>query len=74
MIQKDKSGKVVELHRNARFLAKDRNERVFEYKYTALSDGYEKLLKNPSDGTDTWVVSSWFNERNIEVLYPGEVL
>jgi hypothetical protein len=66
---KDCTGKLIDITPGVVFLARDRNARVFEYEYSGVLSGYELLLKNKTDNTDTWVVPSWFSERHIEVLH-----
>lgn len=66
-LYKDKLGKSVDIKKGVRFTAKDRSGRVVEYIDTGRFSGYEKILIDLSDGSETWVVENWFLERIINV-------
>ena len=73
MLYKDKTGKTVKITKGTRFFARDRLGRVFEYIDTGKRYGYEKVLINLTDSTETRAPKSWFSERYIEttMLYKG---
>lgn len=68
---KDKFGKVIDLHRGAKFRATDRNGRTFTYYCTGECSYYEVILWNMDEDPEcheTRVTSSWFSERCIEQI------
>jgi hypothetical protein len=70
----DKSGKEIEIKKGTRFFALDRNGRLFEYVFSGISSGYERLLycldKTEYEHPNTFVARNWFSERYIEIIKP----